>query len=1070
MLFRMLGLMFVLILWVSCKPDLPAEVAAAYDTLPGDIDFNRHIKPILSDRCFSCHGPDKGKLKAGLRLDNAKAAYDELPESPGKKAIVPGNLRKSELFKRIISTDPDYLMPEPTSHLTLSAYEKALLIKWIEKGAQYKPHWAFIKPVKAGIPQVRKKTWVNNPIDHFILNRLETVKLEPSPEADKEILLRRLSLDLTGLPPTLEEINSFLNDNTVNAYEKQVDRLLKSPHYGEKMAADWLDVARFADSHGYTVDRLRDMSPWRDWVIKAFNENLPYNDFITWQLAGDLLKNPTKDQLIATAFNRNHQHNMEGGIVEEEFRVEYVSDRLNTTSEAFMGLTIGCAKCHDHKFDPVSQKNYYEMFSFFNNVKEAGQISWDNAMPVPSMLLPGKEIEKILLLIKEKEKEKEQQLAEQKGQHLPEFNRWLHQAPNKKYGNEKFPAGLVAYFPLSHSSLGNVIDGKNGIMLREGNKPDKVVFTKTEKGTSVLFDGDIWLSLGDVGKYKRSDPFSVGVWVNIPKNLKKGVIFHRGLMQVTYNYRGFHLMVDGNRLQLEMAHTDPYNAIIEYTKTDVPRDQWVQLTVTYDGSSTARGFKVFLNGEEMQTHVDQDNLYKDITFANKKMQPGIQFGAWERGSGLVGGKANDITVFDRDLTHLEVIQLCNPALFKKIIQKDPLQLTVDERKQIEAYYLSNFNAARKKIVSEIKYLRQKYNDSVENVQEVMVMQEMPKRRRTYVLDRGEYNLYKEEVFPDVPKTILSMPKNLPLNRLGLAKWLTLPDHPLTARVTVNRYWQMYFGRGLVKTAGDFGNQGDMPSHPELLDWLAISFIESGWNVKALQKLIVMSATYRQRSNLSPQLMAADPENILLARGPSNRLTAEMLRDNALFASGLMHLEIGGPSVKPYQPADLWKINGDVYAQDTGYKLYRRGIYTIWKRSVPNPTQSTFDVGIRTNCIVGRQNTNTPLQALIMLNDPTFVEAAKVIGEQITSAPDNTTAVVEAFRKLTGRRPGKKELSLLLKLQAKEYQAFRSDKKRSKGWIDAGSYKINKTLDINRLAANAVLASTIINTDAAITKR
>jgi hypothetical protein len=435
-----------LFFFISCSPSLPDDVATAYKTLPDDIDFNRHVKPILSDRCFSCHGPDKAKLEAGLRLDIKEIAFAELSETPGKKAIVPGSLRKSELFHRIISTDPEYMMPALKSNLKLTAYEKAILIKWIEQGAEYKAHWAFIKPAKQAVPQVAQKAWVKNPIDNFILQRLEKEKLAPSPEADKEMLLRRLSLDLTGMPPTIAEMDAFLKDPSGNAYEKQVDRLLASPHYGEKMAVDWLDVARFADSHGYTVDRLRDMSPWRDWVINAFNKNLSYKDFIIWQLAGDLLPHPTKEQLIATAFNRNHQQNMEGGIIEEEFRVEYVSDRVNTTSTAFMALTAGCAKCHDHKFDPLTQKEYYQLFSFFNNVKEAGQISWDNAMPVPTMLLTDNNKDKLISYIKSVELQKQKELNDAAKTKSETSTNGFKAAVIKNRYSKNFPRTLLVTF------------------------------------------------------------------------------------------------------------------------------------------------------------------------------------------------------------------------------------------------------------------------------------------------------------------------------------------------------------------------------------------------------------------------------------------------------------------------------------------------------------------------------------------------------------------------------------------------------------------------------------------------
>jgi len=1054
---------------LSCSSRLPDDVADAYKTVPDKIDFNQHVKPILSDRCFACHGPDKGKLEAGLRLDIKESAYGELPEDPGHRAVVPGSPARSELVKRILSNDPEEVMPAPKSHLTLNAYEKALLIKWIEQGATYKPHWAFIKPEKPAIPDVQQQAWVRNSVDNFILNKLEKEKLQASPEADKETLLRRVSLDLTGLPPGLQDLDAFLKDHSANAYEKQVDRLLSSPQYGEKMAVDWLDVARYADSHGYTVDRLRDMSPWRDWVINAFNNNLSYDQFITWQLAGDLLPHPTKEQLIATAFNRNHQHNMEGGIVEEEFRVEYVSDRINTTSTAFMALTTGCARCHDHKFDPISQKEYYQMFSYFNNVKEAGQISWDNAMPVPTMLLPDEQKEKILAYIKSTEQEKQHELQRAPQIEEAEFNRWLENGVYKKILQKRFPNDITGYFPLNDASLKNGVASGKAIMKREGGVLESPLIVTAENGKALQFNGDTWLDLVNVGKFKRCDPFSVGVWVNIPNDIKSSVIFHQGNAGLLYNFRGFHLAIEDNKFQLEMAHTAPYNAIIEYSKTNVPLNQWIHLAVTYDGSGKAAGYKLFLNGTEMQTTVDQDNLYKDITFPSK-MQPDIQFGAWERGKGLTNGKAKDITVFTRELSAIEIMQLARQSSFNGILNKPTADLSAAEKNLLKQCYLSSFSAKQKTLKEALKKTRASYNDSMENVPELMIMQEMPERRKAYVLDRGQYDTYKEEVYPGVPGAILPMPKNYPNNRLGFARWIVHPDHPLTVRVAVNRYWQMYFGKGLVKTTEDFGNQGSMPSHPELLDWLAVNFRESGWNVKALQKMMVMSATYRQSSRPSPKAAGIDPENILLSHAPANRLTAEMLRDNALAASGLLNKKIGGPSVYPYQPNDLWRINGSTYKQDTGSNLYRRGIYTVWRRSAPNPTQSTFDVGIRTDCTVGRQKTNTPLQALVTLNDPTFVEAAKVLGEQIAETSDVKQGTINAFRKLTGRKPSDKELALLLELQDKEYQKFKQNKQKMKGWLSTGNYKLKPATDEAKLASCTVVANTIINTDAAITKR
>ncbi len=1068
----------LLIIFSSCSSvDLPVDVQQAYNELPKNISFNQDVKPILSDRCFKCHGPDKEKLEAGLRLDLKESAYGELPETPGKYAIKPGNLRKSELVYRILSTDPDYVMPDPKSHLDLTAKEKATIIKWIEDGAEYKPHWAFVKPEKTDPPKVKAKDLVKNPIDNFVLNKLEQKNLIFSAEAGREILLRRLSLDISGLPPTLQEINNFINDKSPNAYEKQVDRLLASPHYGERMAVDWLDAARFADSHGYSVDRLRDMSPWRDWLIKAFNHNLHYNDFITWQLAGDLLPNPTREQLIATAFNRNHQHNMEGGIVEEEFRVEYVSDRTNTMGDAIMALSVGCAKCHDHKFDPVSQKEYYSLFAYFNNVKEAGQISWDNAMPVPTMLLPDAEQQRVIDYIKnfDKQKQAKKQVVQQS--ELNNFNDWISNQGYKSFAGKANPSGMVAWYPLI-KDLKNRADNGTGQMKREGGIIEDPNFVVDGNSRVLQFAGDTWMDTKNVGKFDKDDPFTISLWVNVPKGLKEGVIFHQGVSTLLYDFRGFHLYIKNGRLELTMAHTAPYNAIIKYTKQDIPRDNWVQVTVTYDGSGKAAGYNVFLNGNEMATTIDQDNLYKGILFKKYKgidlddnyQQPAIQFGAWERGKGLVGGKMKEIKVFNRLLTSVEITQIFTGKTFAGIFSKPPAQLTTAEKNHLLAFYLSNISKPYQNLQKEISVVKKKYADTLEAIPELMIMQEMPQPRKAYVLERGQYDMPKEEVTPGVPERLLKMPKEYPKNRLGLAKWLLHPDHPLTSRVAVNRYWQMFFGKGLVKTSEDFGNQGSLPTHPELLDWLAVTFRENNWDVKGLVKLMVMSATYRQQSNTNEKLMAADPENIFYARGPAGRLTAEMLRDNVLAVSCLLYDTIGGPSVYPYQPPDMWRINGAVYPQDSGRNVYRRSLYTVWKRSVPNPTQATFDAGIRTSCIMRRQGTNTPLQALVTLNDPTYVEAAKVMGEKITKASDRKKAIIEIFEELAGRQPVKKEIDLLLSLADSQQKIFAANIKKAKGWLSAGQYKIDNTLSPALLAANTVVASTIINSDAVITKR
>jgi len=1059
----------VIMFMVSCSPELPEDVEAAYTSLPDELDYNIHVKPILSDKCFSCHGPDKAKQKAGLRLDIASFAFDGLPESPGKVAIDPGDLNGSELFHRILSDDPEYRMPSKKSNLNLSAKEKAILIKWIKEGAEYKPHWAFVNPEKQDVPDVKDDQRVINPIDNFIAKKLEQEKLKPSMQAKKEILLRRLSLDLTGLPPTLAEINAFLKDNSPNSYEKQVDRLLNSAHYGEKMALNWLDLARFSDSHGYTVDRLIDMSPYRDWVIKAYNTNLGYDKFIQWQLAGDLMPNSSKEMRVATAFNRIHQQNMEGGIIEKEFQTEYVIDRVNTAGVALMGIPLGCARCHDHKYDPISQKNYYEMFGFFNRVKEAGQISWDDAMPSPTLLLPTEQQEKILNYIKSNVSIQENKLIKTKFDSRIAFQNWIKAKKYKVLEKESFPIeGLQAHYNFSNASLksSNMVGAVSSL---KSSSTDKPVFSDRDNGKALLLNGDQWYDLNQVGVFRKSDPFTINISVFIPKDFKEGVLFHKCVSERLYNFRGYHLYLKDNRLTVNMSHAAPSNAISRITQKPVIRNQWVQLTMTYNGSSKANGLKLFENGLEQKLITTMDQLTKDILMYSK-IQPGLQIGAWDRGLGFKGGQVDDIMVYNRELTDYEVKIIGKKASWASIAQKEPIQLSKTELNLLNKYYTSVLDPAVKAEARKLQYIRTELADSVNKIRELMVMQDSPEPKKTFILNRGNYDSPGEEVFPNTPASILPFPNNLPKNRYGLAQWLTDDKHPLTARVAVNRYWQNFFGTGLVKTSEDFGNQGELPSHPELLDWLAVTFKESGWDTKKICKLIVMSASYRQDSRANADVKLKDPENRFISYGPSKRMEAEMIRDNALMASGLLNNKIGGKSVKPYQPPGLWEINNTSYTADTGNAVYRRSLYVLVKRSVPNPTLNTFDATERSYCVVRRQSTNTPLQALVLLNDPTFVEASKVLGQQMASTNDESKAIIDIYRKLTGITPSKAELKLLQSFRNEELKKFRADIKRTKGWLAAGQFKVNKDLEPAMVAANAVLASVILNSDATITKR
>ncbi|WP_246146964.1 PSD1 and planctomycete cytochrome C domain-containing protein [Seonamhaeicola marinus] len=1078
---RILALLSGLILVCSCGPDLPETVAIEYNKLPKKLDFNQHVKPILSDKCYLCHGPDKNNIKGGLQLHAAEVAYAELPENPGKVAIKPGNLEKSEFFHRMMTDDPKLIMPEPSSHLTLSDYEKAVLVKWIEDGAEYKDHWAFLKPENHEIPKVKNEGQVANEIDNFILEELEYQNLKLSDKADKETLLRRASLDLTGLPPTLEEIEAFVNDASPNAFEKQIDRLLASEKYGEQRTLDWMDLARYADTHGYSNDRFRDVSPWRDWVIEAFNENMPYDKFILWQMAGDMLPNATKEQKLATTFNRLHPQNLEGGIIDEEFRSEYVSDRTHVMGQGFLGLTMECAKCHDHKYDPISQKNYYEMYSFFNNVDETGLIPWDLATPVPAMLLPTEEQEKVIAYLETIVDETKENLDVVETKEKAKADKWLFSEGYKSIPSNRKPQNLVAEFNFDNGKLVNAVggNGKNNVRMRQqfaNNEP--AIFKKGSKGKGLSMNGDTWLDLDKIGIYQRNQPFSIGIDVFIPKDLETGVIFHKMNSPELHSFRGYHLKLQDNKLEALLAHVYPDNAIVVESLEDMPKEKWVQLTMTYDGSSKASGVSIYMDGKKLKTKTQFDNLYKDIIFhglrlygkQSPKLEPGLRIGAVWRGKGIGGSVVDNLLVFNKELSGVEVMQIADSGTLDKLKKKSVDELSKEDKDRFVQYYLSANSKGYNKALRDLEKDRLALVDSIDNVKQIMVMKERETPRQAYILDRGQYDSPTDSVFPNTPDHIFGFPEDLPRNRIGLAQWITNPDNPLTARVTVNRYWQNIFGRGIVKTAEDFGNQGELPTHPKLLDWLAIKFVESGWDVKALHKLIMMSNTYQQSSLASNELMEIDGENKLLARGPAKRLSGEMLRDNALFASGLLSETIGGESVYPYQPPGLWRISGGTYTQGEGEELYRRSMYTIWRRTVPHPTIATFDAPTRDLCTTRRQETNTPLQALVLLNDPTFVEAARVLGKKMIAYDSLDEGISKTYKKLTGRSIKPEELKVLAELQKSEFEKFQTNNAKAKGWISIGEHKIDPEDDVALVAANAVVASTIINSDAFITKR
>ncbi len=1048
-----IGIIFLL---VGCGVDKPQEIVEAEKNLPKKIDFNFDVKPILSDKCFICHGPDQANLKANLRLDIEEDATSLLGDDRNRAAIVPGKLNKSHVYLRIISDDPDFVMPPPEANLALTPKEKATITKWIEQGAKYKPHWAFIPANDMEIPKVNDQLWIRNPIDNFVLKSLEDKRLNPNIEAEKEVLLRRITFDLTGLPPTIEEIDNFLDDQSEDAYEKVVVKLMNSPHYGERMALEWLDVSRYADSHGYSQDGYRRMWPWRDWVIKSFNNNMPFDQFITWQIAGDKFPNATKEQRMATAFLRNQKLNSEGGIVQEEYLVEYAADRTETISTAFLGLTMQCAKCHDHKYDLLSQKEYYQLFSFFNSVNESGLVQKDYNSG-PQVLLTSKETdEKIEFINTEIQKNEEKIL-----QYLSSLNSIPSQNPKIDL-KRNLQVDLVFESKINGKIKNLAKPGESFLLHGEGLLKDGV------HGKSLKFSGfDILSIKNKVLDFERSDEFSFSFWLN--SNHDSGympVIFHLG--GKNESYKGYEIAILNGRPTMRLVNQLPANLISVSTKNEVVKNEWNHFAFVYDGSGKANGITIYVNGKKDLPQILFDQLTKSIS--SDKNKNTIKIGSHQayqvdvKGYGFI----DDLKIYNRSLSEIEVIS---------IFQQIKVDTAIFSNAQLKENYLLNSSKKYQKLKRSLKELKDEKNQIFDTIPTVMVMQDLDEPRPTFILDRGVYDAQLEEVKPGTPQSVYPFPEDFPKDRLGLAKWLVDKNNPLTARVIVNRYWQLFFGQGIVKTTEDFGNQGSLPTHPKLLDYLTYNFVESGWDVKKLHKSIVMSATYRQSSRVLLKQRQEDPENVLLARGPSMRLQAEIIRDCALASSGLLVNKIGGPSVKPYQPKGLWleKNNSSLvltsYKADSGDKLYRRSLYTFWRRTSPPPSMIMFDAPTRSYCTVRRQKTNTPLQALVLLNDPQFFEAARVLAARVIENKKSVEQqIVLAYRLLTALKPDNEVVDMLSKLFKEQQSYFNKNKDLTRQLATVGNYPINDQLSLVDVSAMSVVCNTIMSFDETIVKR
>jgi hypothetical protein len=985
-------------------------LAAAAQT----VEFNRDIRPILSDKCYTCHGPSSVSRKTQLRFDIESGAKIDL--SGGRKVIVAGHADQSEMFRRISSDNQSVRMPPAyAGREKLSDKEVDTIRRWIDQGAQWQLLWSFIPPKRAPRPQVSDPKWPRNDVDWFVLAKLDSEHVHPSPEADRRTLIRRVSLDLDGLPPTPVEVDAFLRDNSPNAYERLVDRLLASPRYGERMAFRWMEAARYADTNGYSNDGVRDMWPWRDWVVNAFNRNLPYDQFTVDQLAGDLLPNPTLDQMIATGFNRNHRTSAEGGIVPEEFRVDYAADRTETTATVWMGLTVGCARCHDHKYDPIPQRDYYRLFAYFNSVPGSG-FAYNFGNDEPKIKAPNSE--------------QSSHLAELDAKVLATQTKWA-----QAFGN--VPAD---YHPTPECTI------THGLIFRQASsemKPADLPVATSPAGEARHFDGKSYLeATNEVANFEYNEPFTFAAWIK--PDAPQGAILSHADDFMEGQGHGVYLIDGKIRLHVIFRWSD-LGMRVE-TEQPVKLHDWQHVLVTYDGNMRAKGVHIYVNGQAQNLKVLFD---ENIWPLKGKRAFRIGGGAGLRFTGDIA----DVRVYDRELASREAAVVAGLA-------------DAETDRRLFCYLETGLPPNLQAVFDPMLAARKEYDTFLKTVPTTMVMQDMNPPRETFVLKRGAYDAHGDKVEPGILSVFPPINPDWPDNRLGLARWLVDRGNPFTARVTVNRFWQMYFGAGIVKTVQDFGSQGDPPVNQDLLDWLAVQFMDSGWDVKALQKTIVMSAAYRQSSKVTPELLQKDPENRLLARGPRLRLGPDMIRDQALYLAGLLVDKVGGPPVKPYQPAGLWQelAGGKGYQPDQGEGLYRRSLYTYWKRTVAPPFMINFDSPNREVCTVNQVRTNTPLQALNLMNDVAFLEAARKLAERMMYQG----GIDYAWNLALGRPAAPEQKRVLQRALDRFTRRYQDDPKAAEEFLAQGDSARDKTLDTAQLAAYTAVASLILNLDEVIT--
>ncbi len=1025
------------------------------------IIYNRDVRPILTDTCFPCHGPDSAARKGDYRLDRRDDAI-------GKKVIVPGQPDDSEMMRRILSTDQEEVMPPPSTKKKLTAEQKQILRRWIASGAEYQPHWSFIAPTRPQPQVVKNAKWVRNPIDQFVLAKLEEQGLVPAPEADRRTLARRLSLDITGLPPNSDDVEAFVNDASPNAYEKLVDKFLESQHWGEHRGRYWLDVARYADTHGIHFDNYREMWTYREWVINAFNRNLPFDQFTIEQLAGDLLPNRTLDQQIASGFNRCNITTNEGGSIAEEYLVLYNRDRTETVSQAWMGLTAGCAVCHDHKFDPISQSEFYSLAAFFNNTTQAAMDGNIKDTP-PIITVPTAADRPRFEALQTELAAARQQIEARRKNARPEFDTWLTTATPEALGARATPKDLHLHAALNEGQgkvAKFIVDGQS----RDVTLNDSAAWTAGVSSQGLQVQGAA-CDLADVGDFEKDQQLTFAAWVKLQPNDSFGAIASR--MDKPSEYRGWDFWVQGRRIGMHIISNWPEDGLKVVAQAQVKGNEWTHVAVTYDGSGKAAGVKIYYNGQLQQNNVENNKLKGSI-----KTSVPFRVGSRSAGEPLAAAGLQDLRLYKRALPAAEVAAIAKVARFAGILAKAADQRTDADKNDVFPWWLEAFDQPFQELAKNVESLEREQTDIKARGTIAHVMNEKNEEAMAFILFRGEYDQRRDPVKPTTPAALPAFPNEAPKNRLGIAQWLLRPEHPLTTRVTVNRFWQEVFGTGLVRTAGDFGIAGELPSHPELLDWMAIEFREKGWDVKQFFKLLLTSATYRQAAVVTADKLNKDPQNRLLSRGPRFRMDAEMVRDYALAASGLLVPKLGGPSVKPYQPEGVWEAvamigsNTRDYRRDSGENLYRRSLYTFWKRAAPPASMEIFNATAREFCAVRRERTNTPLQALVTLNDVQFIEAARHLAQtaMLKVPGDATESRLDFMARRLLSRPLRTQETAVVKASLAEllaYYAQHADD--AKALIATGDSKPEASLPPEQLAAWTMLANELMNLDEVVCK-